>query len=394
MRKILLLPLVLVLFVTCQKEDNIQKTPVQANNLHPKTFKTPEDVFSFLSQEMPDVYTPEEISHFKTMVQEPEETDHARSGNTVELPAGSVDALQAAVEEADEGGTVIVKAGDHIENGWINIGHKIRIIGEQGAKISLDNDLLEAIPDVLAGGILFENADNSIVEGIEFSGLGDGAGIGILINNSNRVRIAKNTFTNIQFPITIDHGDHCTIRRNKMTLDLALLENPAGSDGITNINGRNAAIVENEINGALFGIFASARGGLDWGNTTENCFFGQIICNFFGANYPDGTELKAEESGNHWLVALNDSKNNFYGGIVVIDGAFKNTLLANTGSGNGAYDVDLVGATERFGFLTPTSSGNRVYSYNDQTIKDCGENNKVIGGIMVDTSVDPCDNVE
>ena len=177
-------------------------------------------------------------------------------------------------------------------------------------------------------------------------------------------------------------------------MDLALLDNPAGSDGITNINGNHVLIIENEISGAVFGIFASAKGGISWGNKTSSCFYGQIICNFFGANYPDGTELKAEESGNHWLVALNESSDNFYAGIVVIDGAHHNTLLANTGSGNAAYDVDLVGPTERFGFFTPTSSKNRVYSYNDQVIKDCGEDNKVVGGIQVDTTVDPCDNVE
>jgi hypothetical protein len=109
---------------------------------------------------------------------------------------------------------------------------------------------------------------------------------------------------------------------------------------------------------------------------------------------PNGNGIFAGDSGNRWLLALNKSSDNLYGGIVVIDGAHHNTLLANSGSGNGAYDVDLVGNTERFSFFTPTSFINWVYSFKDQIIKNCGEGNKVIGGNQVDTTVDPCDNIE
>ena len=45
-----------------------------------------------------------------------------------------------------------------------------------------------------------------------------------------------------------------------------------------------------------------------------------------------------------------------------------------------------------FGFLTPKSFENKVMAgeFQDIRIKDCGQNNVVIGGQLVDNSQDPC----
>lgn len=396
MRKTLLLPLMALLFVTCQKEENIQQaSPSIQNSLHPKTFKTPEDVFSFLSQEMPEVYTPEEINRVQAMLEEPDNQGHARSGNTVELPAGSVDALQAAVDEAGEGGTVLVKFGEHIENGLVTVGHRVNIIGEDGAEIIFFNPFNNTFPTPLVGGLYLHHAPKSSVRNIDFIAGNDEAGFCVVVENSNQVVLQKNSFLNFQYPITVAESDRVSIHKNIVTGDPDKIFNPDNL-GITIITGRSASIINNKVSGFVFGIWACDKGGISWENETHGNFFGQIICKVpdGGLINPAGESLFAIEPGNHWLHAFNNSHDNLYGGIVVVDGGFKNTLLANTGSGNGAYDVDLVGNTERFGFFTPTSSGNRVWSYPNQIVKDCGENNKVIGGTKVDTSVDPCDNVE
>lgn len=395
MRKLTLLPFIAILLITCQKEQ-LRESNISTNQLIPKNFKTAEDVFSFLHKEMPEVYNADEISRLRTMLEEPNHNEFKRSGTIVELPAGSVDALQAAVEEAGEGGTVIVKAGLHIENNLVVIGHRSNIIGEEDALVQLIDPLqLDNLPVVIRGGIHLSNAPRCVIQGIHFTGGEPGACNGIFVENSDRVRISDNLFTNIQFSIQVEQSDHLNIRKNEIIGDLDVLSTVVGNTGITIINGKSCSIIDNTVSANFFGIWNCDRGGVNWGNTTTSCYYGQILCKVPpSVQTPDGVVIGAIDPGNHWLIALNESNDNFYGGIVAIDGAYSNTLLANRGSGNAAYDIDLVGPTERFGFFTPTSAGNRVWSFSDQVIKDCGEDNKVVGGIQVDTTVDPCDNVE
>jgi hypothetical protein len=393
MRKTLLLPFITLVVIACQKDQNLK--PFQDSNpahLLPNSIKTPDDVFSFLSREMPEVYTPAEISRLRTMLTDIPENNHQRNaGMTVELPAGSVDGLQAAVDAAGEGGTVIVKAGEHTENGLVTIGHKVNIVGEPGAVINLNNEV-EVLSDLeyqFSKGIRIVNADRTVIKGIHFTTSQEASGIALFIDHSDRVFITGNTFSKFLYTIQINYGNYASIRANNITSGIP------GALGITIINGKYANLIDNKISGMQFGIWPCDKGGLIWGNTTTSCIYGQILCKVPEGYYDyDGNRLGAEESSNHWLVAMNESNNNIYAGYVVIDGANKNILLGNKSSGNGAYDIDLVGPTERFGFFTPTSFKNRVYGYPDQTIKDCGEDNKVIGGIQIDTSMDPCDNVE
>ncbi|NJL77386.1 MAG: hypothetical protein HC892_22495, partial [Saprospiraceae bacterium] len=77
-------------------------------------------------------------------------------------------------------------------------------------------------------------------------------------------------------------------------------------------------------------------------------------------------------------------------GFLVIDGAKNNYLSGNEGGNNGTYDFELAGDTERFGFFTPTSVGNRAIVGSAYTVKDCGLDNVVTGGIKIDTAVEPC----
>lgn len=397
MKKSFLLPFITLMVIACQKEQNLKPSmDTSPTHLLPNSIKTPDDVFSFLAREMPEVYTPVEISRLRTMLADVPENSHERNtGMTVELPAGSVDGLQAAVDAAGEGGTVIVKAGEHTENGLVTIGHQIQIIGEKGATITLNNPFIEQFPTKFSGGLHLKNAPGSQIKNIDFVASAGAAGSALLIEESDYSVIVENSFINFQYTITVVSSSRTTVRKNHIVGDPNKILAPENL-GITIVSGHSCSVIDNYVTGMTFGIWYCERGGIGWGNETNGNFYGQILCKVPEGGYigPDDNLLFAKQPGNRWLLALNNSSDNLYGGMVVIDGAFQNTLLANQGSGNGAYDVDLVGPTMRFGFFTPTSSKNQVWAYAGQTIKDCGENNRVMGGTLVDTSLDPCDNVE
>ncbi|MCB0688645.1 MAG: right-handed parallel beta-helix repeat-containing protein [Saprospiraceae bacterium] len=391
MRKSMHLLLLTFLFITCQKEQ-LRNDDIQRDEQNLPNLKSADDAFLFLNNNMPDVYTPAEISRIRQMIGEPKTGDFKRSGKTVELPSGSVDALQSAVDEAGPGGMVVVKSGEHTENGLVNVEYPLKLIGENGATILINTP---PFTGQIAGGIWFNHANNSQIRNITFSAGGVLAPTALLIQNSDRVVISDNMFTKFLISIMVQHSDHITIRKNHITADNSWQTGGPNAVGIMHVNGKSASIYSNTANNAVFGIWCCDRGGVSYGNNTAGNLYGQIICKVpADLMDPDGEIIGADDSGNHWLIALNESSNNLYAGIVVIDGSNNNVLLANSGSGNMVYDIDLVGPTERFGFFTPTSYKNRVYSYNDQTIKDCGEDNKVIGGTLIDTGMYPCDNVE
>ncbi len=81
-------------------------------------------------------------------------------------------------------------------------------------------------------------------------------------------------------------------------------------------------------------------------------------------------------------------------GYLAFDGANNNVLMNNSASLNSSYDIELGGESERFGFVTPTSSDNiaiQGLKYKGLKVKVCGVNNKAQGHInLVDTDADPC----
>ncbi len=388
--------MIIFLVLACQKE-TLHEADHESSQAryHSENLQTPDAVLSFLANEMPERYDPTEVSRIKNLLADqnaPE--DFRRSNNTVELPAGSENGLQAAVDEAGPGGTVLVKAGAHLETGLVTVSHRINLVGENGAVLNFDNPLILDLLVAINSGLYLNGAHRSTISNIHFTPTDGEAGSALVVENSNQVTIRNNKFTNYQYSISIEKSDRNSISQNEIAASTMWLADPniPGSLGITVINGKSTAVVENSASGCQFGIWACDKGGVSWGNTTDANFYGQILCKVPEASIttPSGVLTGSDSPGNHWLVALNSASNNFYAGYVVIDGANKNTLLANSGSGNMAYDIDLVGDSERFGFLTPTSVKNRVYASSNQIIKDCGEKNKVIGGTLVNIEDDPC----
>jgi hypothetical protein len=106
---------------------------------------------------------------------------------------------------------------------------------------------------------------------------------------------------------------------------------------------------------------------------------------------PSGEAVGSDLSGEQWIARWNDTHDNLDAGYLVIDGANNNLLANNAAANNATYDIELVGDSMRFGFLTPFSFENTVFVESpSHTVKDCGVDNTVVGGTQIDITQDPC----
>lgn len=344
---------------------------------------------------------PVELNEIEAIIATAAELDggmsHLRRGRSfIILPDGSVDALENAIVSAGKGGVVVVKSGMHTESATVTVPFGIRIVGEPGAVLEVDTDPSNVVPEVVEPALHILNADRTLIWGLHIRPpSGNTGSTGILVENSERVVIAKNTIENHQFSILVEQGDHGRIWKNEIiaTLD-GLTGIRSNVHGIVVVNGDRVHIVDNMVTNANLGVWACDGHGKYMHNTTQGNFIGLILCkvpaNFY--QLPGGNLAGAEYSGNNWFVANNQSMNNFNVGYIVIDGSNNNLLVNNDASSNGTYDIELAGESHRFGFLTPTSFDNKVVAgkFKSISIKDCGIDNKVIGGQQVDIVADPC----
>lgn len=311
--------------------------------------------------------------------------------DAVALPAGSVDGLAAAIAEAGEGGTVLVKAGEHLENGTVIINHKVNIIGEEGAIISSGTQHFYTVGFVQPA-LHVLGAKGVLIYGLDIRANSDLGGTAILIQDAPRTIVTQNAITNFGFGIVNQHGDRSYISKNKIVGSSVWLTDPTVEvHGIINVNGDRTRIFNNKVSNTVFGIWACDEDGLAAGNTTNGNFIGLIFCKVPTAiPLPDGSIAGSENAATNWMAHHNVANGNFHVGIIVIDGANNNLLVMNKAANNAAANLELAGDSERFGFLTPTSFGNKVISAPDISIKDCGIDNSITGGDLIDTALHPC----
>ena len=315
-----------------------------------------------------------------------------RSGKIVELPAGSVDGLATAIAEAGAGGMVRVKAGDHQESSTVTISQPVRIMGEPGARLIFDTQ-----PTTVAGGVVpaifLYNVSGVFIQGLEIVPASAPGGTGIVLENAPRTIFRNNVIKDHQFSILIEKSDRCRILKNTIVgSDAWQTGGLPAVHGIVNINGNFNWIAGNDISNTVFGIWACDKNGFSISNDTQGNLIGQILCNVPENAFPlpSGTLAGSETPGEGWMLQNNTSSGNFDAGYLVIDGANNNFLVGNKGNGNGTYDIELTSETDRFGPTIPGSSENWVVAFKNQTVKDCGDDNRVIGGELVDIETDPC----
>ena len=93
-----------------------------------------------------------------------------------------------------------------------------------------------------------------------------------------------------------------------------------------------------------------------------------------------------------WLAHGNVATGNFTTGILIIDGANHNRVLSNESHDNGGHAVVFTTDTYRVGFLTPAAFDNVFVAgaFPTTQVKDCGNGNRILGGVLVNNTLEPC----
>lgn len=315
--------------------------------------------------------------------------------NVVTLPAGSADGLAAAIAAAGPGGKVVVAAGNHTESGTVLITQPVTIEGEPGAKITSTSSPVLVAGTPVEPALHVKGAAGVVISGLELVPAGAIGGTGILLEHAPASIVKNNAIREYQYGVLLHEGDRTWIDGNTVVSSAAWQTGQIPEAlGITVINGEKVRITNNDVSQGLFNIWPCDRDGILQGNRAHDGYLGIILCCVPEESMvlPGGEAVGAEVSSTNWLCKRNDARNNFDTGYLVIDGANNNLLVENTAANNGTYDIELTGDSYRFGFLTPASFQNKVRVGSESTlkIKDCGNDNSVIRGNQVDTSVDGC----
>lgn len=308
---------------------------------------------------------------------------------TVTVPAGSSDALAAAIAEAGENGTVVLAAGMHTESATVMIPHRIRLRGEDGAVLVFDSGPFEGT-GIIEVGLHVQGAPRTLIQNLEMRVTGAVGGAAILFERSDFSAALRNTITDYQFGILIQHSDRVYAIRNEIAASpLWQTGEITQSFGMIVINGRQARIYSNKLSGGITGVWACDRNGYLAGNELFGNLEGIILCRVpveYNYTLPNGDVMFAEVSGAGWSVFSNDAHDNIQFGYQIIDGANRNFIVKNTASNNGQASYEFAGETGRFGLPNnaPTTFGNTAWIDKEDTYLDCGEENRIFGGEFVE----------
>lgn len=309
---------------------------------------------------------------------------------TVKVPAGSVDALAAAIAQVGDCGVVLLRSGEHRESGTVTVNHRVKILGEPGAVLISDTKPTATVDPALH--VL--GASQAVVWGLELRPKESVGGAAILIENSPKAVIGQNTMRDWQYGVLIQRCDRASITENTIITTSSQTSGLAAVYGIVSINGKHVEIEENDVSNAVFGIWVCDKNGEVEGNKLHGNFNGLMFCRVaeFDFTLPNGQPAPADFSATSWHAEDNNCYDNQDAGYLVIDGSNNNVLENNKASNNGTYDIELAGDSNRYGFFTPKSFKNKVVAgrFRNILIKNCGENNTVIGGRLVDNTQDPC----
>jgi hypothetical protein len=390
-----------LLFIGCQKDSQMpapQASPDQQEKVDPAQLIFNPGSIEFLSHDMPQF----NLAHFKAThkpinvfdkydVAEEDREDlkmisaeelmAAHPSRAISwLPSGSVDGLAAAIASAGPNGLVIVASGMHYESARVVISDRVTIVGMPGAVIeTTTSDWMPAIH--------IKNAYKVSIIGLEMRVDPEEVlanTYAILIENSDKTTLLGNTILGYDLSVFNEHG-------NRSVFSLNTIVGTGVSHAFVNANGNNVKVLGNDFSNARFGAWLCDEDGKYRYNTASNSLIGVILCKVpLAYPLPDGGITGSELPGTRWKLKWNDSQNNILVGYLVIDGANNNSIKKSTSAGNGTYEIELVGDSYRFGFYTPPAFDNYVSAYSNQTVKDCGINNTVVGGIPIDIIADPC----
>lgn len=372
--------------------DSVLAPAVEEKVINEALLWTPDQGMSaFLSPEFMANAIPEDIEFIDRILKNPKAEDLGPRGVETHVPAGSHNALAAAIAAAGVDDVIVIDAGNHTESGTVVINKKVKIYGEKGANLIFSN-----VPFALANPspafYIHGNAQGSVLKGLHITSTDPFPGVCIFIDSTQKIKILQSQFEQWHTTIISYASDRVILTQNKIKANTGWLTGALpDAYGIAFSDGDHCEAVMNEVSGGLFGIWTGGTKGNVFSNLTTECLYGVILCKVpNGAFTIFNRTLFTQSTTVNWLVKYNQSNSNFAAGYLVIDGAHGNWLQHNCAEGNAAYAFELTGDTYRFGFLTPKSFNNTLIAYPNLTVKDCGENNKVIGGIWINTATDPC----
>ena len=311
------------------------------------------------------------------------------------LPAFSIDGLQDAIQEVGPYGTVFVESGMHFETSPVMITFPVKIVGDEGAIIQSTTAPNADFPYTMEPALFLDHAARVHIEGLTFvpnpeTGMG---GTAILVSNSDRAMIRDNDFSGYFQAVMVYASDFVRIHYNRAEGLYTEGFDSFNSYGFSVMSGKAAYLRGNFAEDFWAGYFVSDKDGILYKNTATGGVQGYFFCNYGeGAlELPDGTSIGAESAATNWLAYSNTAQR-LVTGYLIIDGANNNRLVNNKAIDYSLYGFEFAGETTRFGApALPTSSDNYfLVSGRNITVKDCGLNNEICGGKLVDTTSDPC----
>ncbi len=329
------------------------------------------------------------------------------------IPADSVDALAAAIDEIAPNGVIILAAGEHCESGTILIEKTIKLIGvdvpagEDGAILIVDTGPIYTYGETLDPAIYVFQAPGTRIENIELRPKGEIGGTGVIFEESEGAILRGCTFTKHQYNVVSQNSDNVDIDDNYMECTDAWLPYLAAeipeAIGITIVNGVNVHIHNNVIKGGLIGAWVTDDGGTVDNNTITKSYIGVIPC----AVTPE-TQLTLPKSskiitsnmpGTKWTIKDNSIHENLWFGILLFDGSIECHVENNDCTGNGlsedvpyvdddgefmffgtGADIEAGGESMVFGFPTVATKDNTIIVGADNPgvrVKICGTNNSL-----------------
>lgn len=295
----------------------------------------------------------------------------------VRVPSDSKNAIQAAIDNVAQYGTVYLEEGNHYEEQPIVITKPVFIVGRTGATIVSNNPFTGfGITDPVFS---IRQTKRVTIWGIEMQGEVSSSAVEIL--NSTHTVLSKNTINGYLSPIGVYEGSNSLFWKNEIVGRGDYIA------GIGIISGTDNRIIQNKISGFDWNILCAGQGGLIQGNE----LFGSSNIGLDLSYLPPITQTSTGDivgskiPATNWRVQNNYAHHN-YAGYFVDSGANNNSLINNRGENN--EEADLVLASEgpnALGIITPASFENFVDTGNnkDFTIMDCGNDNEIVGGKII-----------
>ena len=266
----------------------------------------------------------------------------AARADTLKAPTTSYESIQAALDAAEPGDTVLVLAGEHDESPVLSGRSDITLRGSRKASIR-GVTIVEGCTDIVVkgltidsngeDGVFIDDSENVAIVGVEIQGSSDD---GIQTENSSGVKIEKCFIHGVGGDGIESNGGHgIFVQKNRIedvdgdAIDVGLLVGEWDE-------GEGAVVQKNKIEGAQNGIVAEGDGFLIFSNT--NASINEVVVSHFSPSPDSNTRIGRNRVG----VLIDDYGYPGPGASVGIQVQGSNTLIDGNillGCGSGIIEL-------------------------------------------------------